>query len=58
MNTPKEHSTTELLKKAWIDAANRIVSFRQIVGASCYTANEPEFWPHIMSLVNVGYRLQ
>lgn len=45
-------------KRAWIDAINRIVSFQQIGEASCYSAEESDFWPHIMSLVNVGYRLQ
>lgn len=49
---------TSIRKRAWIDTANRIVSFQQIGQAACYTADEPEFWPHIMELVSVGYRLQ
>ncbi|MDY4222130.1 MAG: hypothetical protein SOX71_06495 [Candidatus Faecousia sp.] len=57
MNTYRELHN-EIRKSAWIDAANRIVSFQQIGEAACYTADEPEFWPHIMELVSVGYRLQ
>ena len=57
MNTHRELHTA-IQKSAWIDAANRIVSFEQIVEAACYTADEPEFWPHIMELVSIGYRLQ
>lgn len=57
MNTQRELHT-EIRKSAWIDAANRIVSFQQISQGACYTAEEPEFWPHIMELVSVGYRLQ
>lgn len=56
MKTQKD--TLTIWKKAWIDSANRIVSFQQIREASCYTADESDFWPHIMELVNVGYRLQ
>lgn len=58
MNTAKQLHTAPVRKNAWIDAANRIVSFQQITDASCYTAEESDFWPHIMALVNVGYRLQ
>lgn len=58
MNTQRELHTAAICKRAWIDAANRIVSFQKITPASCYTAEEPEFWPHIMELVSVGYRLQ
>lgn len=58
MNTQRELHTAAIRKSAWIDAANRIVSFEQIGEAACYTADEPEFWPHIMELVSVGYRLQ
>lgn len=58
VNTQRELHTSVIRKSAWIDAANRIVSFQQIGEASCYTADEPEFWPHIMELVSVGYRLQ
>ena len=57
MNTQSTYHQ-EIRKRAWIDAANRIVSFQQIGEAACYTASEPEFWPHIMELVSVGYRLQ
>ena len=57
MNTQRELHN-EIRKSAWIDAANRIVSFQKIGQAACYTAEEPEFWPHIMELVSVGYRLQ
>ncbi len=58
MNTQRDLHTSHISKNAWIDAANRIVSFQQIEEAACYTADEPEFWPHIMELVSVGYRLQ
>lgn len=57
MNTQEFHDFV-VRKSAWIDAVNRIVSFRKISDASCYTADEPVFWPHIIALVNVGYRLQ
>ena len=57
MNTQRELHNA-IRKSSWIDVANRIVSFQQIGEASCYTADEPEFWPHIMELVSVGYRLQ
>lgn len=50
--------TAVMPKRAWIDAVNRIVSFQRIGQASCYVAEESDFWPHIMALVNVGYRLQ
>lgn len=50
--------TLTIRKRAWIDSANRIVSFQQIGEAACYTADESDFWPHIMELVNIGYRLQ
>lgn len=58
MKTQMELHTSTVSKRAWIDAANRIVSFQKIGDASCYIADEPDFWPHIMALVNVGYRLQ
>lgn len=58
MKTQRELHTPVIRKIAWIDVINRIVSFQKIGEASCYTADEPEFWPHIMELVNVGYRLQ
>lgn len=58
MNTQRDLHTSHISKKAWIDAINRIVSFQKIEEAACYTADEPEFWPHIMELVSVGYRLQ
>ncbi len=58
MNTQRELHTTVIRKCAWIDSANRIVSFQQIGESACYTADESEFWPHIMELVSVGYRLQ
>lgn len=57
MNTQRELHTI-VRKSAWIDADNRIVSFQQTREGACYTADEPEFWPHIMELVRVGYRLQ
>lgn len=58
MNPQRDLHTSTIRKSAWIDAANRIVSFQQTIEGACYTADEPEFWPHIMELVNVGYRLQ
>lgn len=58
MNKTFELHTSVLRKSAWIDAVNRIVSFNKITDASFYMAAEEDFWPHIMSLVNVGYRLQ
>lgn len=58
MRTKKEIHTGVNRKMAWIDVMHRIVSFRQIGEASCYSAEEAEFWPHIMALVDVGYRLQ
>lgn len=58
MKTAKEVHNAVVRKNAWIDAANRIVSFQQISDASCYCADETDFWPHIMALVKVGYRLQ
>lgn len=58
MKTQMDLHTSVIRKSAWIDSDNRIVSFQQIGAASCYTADEPEFWPHIMALVSVGYRLQ
>lgn len=58
MNTLTQTLTATTQKYAWIDAKNRVVSFQQIGEASCYTAIELEFWPHIMALVDIGYRLQ
>lgn len=58
MKTQIEQFTSGIQKHAWIDSANRIVSFNKIREATCYTAIELEFWSHIMELVNIGYRLQ
>lgn len=58
MKKNNELHTASIWKKAWIDTEKRIVSFQQIGQADCYTADEINFWPHIMALVNVGYRLQ
>lgn len=58
MNTQTELHTMNANKRAWIDSGNRIVSFQQIGNAPCYVASELEFWPHIMELVSLGYRLQ
>ena len=43
MKTQMELHTSTVSKRAWIDAANRIVSFQQIGDASCYIADEPDF---------------
>lgn len=58
MNSTMELHTSEIRKRAWIDSVNRIVSFRQICDAACFSAGETDFWSHIMKLVDVGYRLQ
>lgn len=58
MTAQMERKASVIRKHAWIDAANRIVSFQKMGDAPCYIADESDFWPHIMALVNVGYRLQ
>lgn len=51
-------NTQMIRKRAWIDSTRRVVSFEQIRNASCYVAEERDFWNHIMELVSAGYALQ
>ena len=44
--------------EAWLDEAQRIVSFHAIPGGRYFTAAETEFWARIVALVLDGYRVQ
>lgn len=46
-----------VLKTAWIDEQNRIVTFTSRPASSEYSAEEPDFWPHILDLMHSGYRV-
>lgn len=48
----------ELLRVAWIDEINHVVSFHEIPDSRCYTAEEAEFWVHIQAIVKSGYAIQ
>ena len=44
--------------EAWLDEANRVVSFHAIPAARYFHAAAEEFWPLILTLVLSGYRIQ
>lgn len=54
----KVKTETEKIKTAWIDEANRVVSFHEIPDSSCYSAPETEFWERIQENVRNGYSIQ
>ncbi len=49
---------TAILKLAWIDEINRLISFEAIPEGEPYTAKESDFWARILELMRVGYRVQ
>lgn len=47
-----------ILKKAWIDDDQRIISFTPTEHAQDYLAQEQAFWQRIAALMHCGYRIQ
>ena len=45
-------------REAWMDEENCIVSFHEVPNSRYYSAEEPEFWQMIVSLILSGYRVQ
>lgn len=46
------------MKQAWIILTEKIISFHLVENAELFEAAEREFWRYVVSLVNVGYRIQ
>lgn len=44
-------------KTAWIDRANRVISFHPMEGREVYREEENDFWRYIVELCSVGYRV-
>lgn len=46
------------LRQAWVNLAGKLISFHPIACAQLLRAPEPIFWERIISLSNIGYRVQ
>lgn len=47
-----------VLKSAWINDSEKLISFHYVERSILYEAEEQVFWARIKVLVDLGYRIQ